>query len=273
LVLPRHNILVDTINGDPVTINPNDVTQLMLYYFPYSPELRSLIEDILSDGDICFDLGANVGVLSVLMSNLVGSHGKVIAVDPNSRVCNQLASTKSNLDLTNIEIVVAGVSDHSGIGAVLIPKQGFSESVEVLKKEQAPDSAEVSLVTIDQLVCQYGKPRFVKVDIEGSEQYVVNSMRHLLVKEECRPMLLIEYHRRSIEARGGSVNSIRQQLSSFGYQERIVRRGDSGDYTLVSQIPAHIERENILHVTSMHLEHTPALRNKWHTNQHWVVVK
>jgi len=38
---------------------------------------------LIAPGDVCLDIGANIGYYSVLFSNLVGPKGKVIAIEPD----------------------------------------------------------------------------------------------------------------------------------------------------------------------------------------------
>jgi FkbM family methyltransferase len=255
---PPRKVLVDTVFGDPITIDPDDTSQLMLYYFPYCPELRALIADIVVDGDMCFDLGANVGIFSAVMAGAVGSQGQVIAVDPNPQVCCQLATTKTRRGMTNLQIVTAGISDSAGMGELVRPRKRFSESIEVIP---AAYSGSVPLVTVDELAHQYGTPDFLKIDIEGAERHLISTMQELLGSQQRRPIVLVEYHRQKIIRRGGSVDEIRRQLCAVGYEEYFVKRADKGRYALIADPPSTIERENVLYATAENFQSRLAPRN------------
>jgi hypothetical protein len=120
--------MVNTPDGLPITINCSDYGQCMLFFFAYCPELRALITDILRPGDLCFDLGANVGLLTAIMAQLVGSAGKVIAVEPNPAVTAQLSHTFSRCFPGRVSVVQAGVTGGEGTDRLLMP--GFSGGVQ-----------------------------------------------------------------------------------------------------------------------------------------------
>ena len=51
------------------------------------PELE-FIQKLLNPGDTFIDIGANTGIYSLVASRLVGSSGKVIAIEPNLQMCS-----------------------------------------------------------------------------------------------------------------------------------------------------------------------------------------
>ena len=48
----------------------------------YENDIGLFLTRIISPKDTCVDIGANIGMHSLLMSSLVGSEGKVIAFEP-----------------------------------------------------------------------------------------------------------------------------------------------------------------------------------------------
>ena len=47
------------------------------------PEFMDIIESEVNKGDVVFDLGANIGYVTMFLASFVGSHGKVFAVEPS----------------------------------------------------------------------------------------------------------------------------------------------------------------------------------------------
>ncbi|MBL0163549.1 MAG: DUF4214 domain-containing protein [Xanthomonadales bacterium] len=48
----------------------------------YEPHVSALLKRQLSRGDTFLDIGANIGYFTMMAAKLVGSHGKVIAIEP-----------------------------------------------------------------------------------------------------------------------------------------------------------------------------------------------
>jgi hypothetical protein len=97
--------------------------------------------------------------------------------------------------------------------------------VEVSSTEKSAGNG-VRLVTIDNLVQEFGIPDFIKLDIEGEEAELLRSMDGLLA-DGIRPLLLIEFHPEKILRRKGDIESIREQLRELGYKERRIERAGS----------------------------------------------
>lgn len=64
----------------------------------------SLIKEIVNSGDLVVDIGANIGWYTVVLSNLVGQEGSVIAFEPEPRNYNLL---QTNIYLNKLENVTA----------------------------------------------------------------------------------------------------------------------------------------------------------------------
>ncbi|MBA3868211.1 MAG: FkbM family methyltransferase [Anaerolineae bacterium] len=261
-ILPTNHVLITTPDGLPLTIDTDDYGQLMLFYFPYSLDERALLNDLLQQGDVCLDLGANVGVLAIEMARIVGETGLIIAVDANPRVVWALNNTIELCAIHCLHAVHSGIAGYSGVGQLIRPAVGFSESVEV--SESLNDGDYVPLTTIDELVKIYldGRtPDLIKVDIEGSEVDLIASMSNIF-STGIFPMLLVEFHRDKCVRRGGDVEQIREYLATSGYSERRLRP-NRGTYNLIYDSQPLSARENVLFVTSSHLSLRPKLRLKW----------
>ncbi len=273
LAFPPRPVLVNTPDGLPITINPHDYGQIMLFYFPYCPELRALIADVVRPGDVCFDLGANVGLLTAKMAQQVGTAGKVIAVDPNTAVAAQLSFTANLYYPQQIRVVEAGIAGNVGVAQLMIPKGGFSESVEVAPKaehgkELTTIGNQIKLTTLDKLIEELTPqkaPNFIKVDIEGNEVELLASMKKLLAGG-ARPILLIELHVQKCLRHGSNVEHIREQLNALGYDERRVERvGQS--YQLSPLSGKLLRNANLLFTVPEHFATRPYLLAQWQKGQ------
>ena len=262
LAFPSVSVLVKTPDGFPFVLDRDDYGQVMLYYFPYCPELQAILSDAIKLGDLCLDLGANVGLLTAHMANCVGEKGKVIAVEPNPPVFAQLKRMAAQSFPGNVEVVSVGIAAKDGMGSLYLPQGRFSESVEVTQAKVNGNSLE--LLSVTSVVRRYlhgCNPDLIKIDIEGNEADLLESMDGL-VSQGCRPILLVEFHPQKCEQRGVDVIEVVQHLGELGYQVRRVERLDES-YRLVDIFDRPVGHDNLLFVVSSHLATHGNLALKW----------
>lgn len=130
-------------------------------------------------GDIVLDLGTYVGCFTIIASKLVGSKGKVISLEPDATSYRKLLA---NIELNKLKNVIAinkGVFDKPG------KKKFFARTSRGSSFVFANDhlaSKEIDVTTIDALVkeLKLSKIYFIKMDVEGSELYVLAGAKNTL---------------------------------------------------------------------------------------------
>lgn len=143
-------------------------------------KMRDLYAGFVQEGNLCFDIGGNMGsrVASFLML-----HAKVIAVEPQ-RTCYQELQTVFKHE--NIVIVPKGVGATNEIKDFYLADDSLisSFSTEWIKGQKTGhfknnnwDRVEkVEIVTLDMLIQQFGVPDFIKIDTEGFELEVLKGL-------------------------------------------------------------------------------------------------
>jgi FkbM family methyltransferase len=256
--------LVDTPDGLPITIDLNDYGQIMHFYFPYCPELRTLLDDVLQPGYTCIDLGANTGLLTMHMAEAVGDAGLVIAVDPNPGLIRQIQHTVDQCQVTNIRPLQAGISGAVGTARFAIPQGANSESGEI--QTAGTGGIEVQLLTVDAVLQTAAGGQavdFIKYDVEGVESHLIESLDAVFQRGE-RPILLVEFHPKKIAQYHVDPQAIRQQLWDLGYAERHVELHQN-HYRLHEDKSPLTTNANILFMPPQRLESHPSsdLKHAW----------
>jgi FkbM family methyltransferase len=144
-------------------------------------KLVAFYSQFLQARDLVFDVGANIGVYSEVFQ-LIGA--RVVAVEPNPECAEQIAWTTSRDSVT---IVQAAVGNRRGSCKLYVNEIKILSSVSKGwvqgEKETKPHEIgmwhkeiDVPMITIDDLVAQYGMPRFIKLDVEGFEIEALSGM-------------------------------------------------------------------------------------------------
>ena len=150
----------------------------------------------LGPGQNVLDLGCYCGLTSIVFSKVVGSSGRVLAVDADA---TNLANARINLErherasgLHNVEVVEAAVSPHQG--EVFFSTEGTmgSAPVGVVGRRRGLVRG-VPGMTLQNLAERLGgRVDFVKMDIEGSERGLLDSAGDFIA--EHRPIFIVEPH-------------------------------------------------------------------------------
>ncbi|WP_406699026.1 FkbM family methyltransferase [Singulisphaera sp. Ch08] len=162
-----------------------------------------LFRRILRPGDVGYDVGANIGYISLYMMSLVGEQGRLYAFEPDP---SNLIYLRENLGKkAQAFIVEAGVAAEPGSLELYAEdltgqNSSFIKDFEMLKDNAAAarmqpkiSAIAVDVITLDGVLSEtQAIPRCIKIDVEGFEFEVLLGAVNLL--REHSPILLIEVH-------------------------------------------------------------------------------
>lgn len=157
----------------------------------YEMELQHAIQHWAKPGQVVYDLGANVGYVSLLFARVVGEQGRVFAFEPlpaNQQRLRQNVELNSGL---SIELVPAAAAERSGRAAFALHG---SDDMGRLQASDGPaaNTIEVETIALDDFAKTHPAPNLVKIDVEGAEALALQGMQSLL--RSAKPVLFIELH-------------------------------------------------------------------------------
>jgi len=129
-------------------------------------------------GDLCFDIGANIGNRTDMFLAL---GARVVCVEPQPNCASMLAEKyRKN---SQVLLVPKGVAAQPGIMPLSLCESAstiatFSEKWETgrFRDYRWESTVDVSVTTLDALIQEYGVPAFCKIDVEGFERQVLQGL-------------------------------------------------------------------------------------------------
>jgi FkbM family methyltransferase len=156
------------------------------------PHLQKAIRDYVVAGDTVYDIGANVGYVSLSLAKRVGPKGHVIAFEPIPSSADAFRQNIEINGITNVQLLNLAASDKSGEAVIRMTENSATASLVWHRNETSAVEIHIRAAAIDELVeaGEFGLPTFVKIDVEGSEGIVLHGMRRTIATAQ--PVLFVE---------------------------------------------------------------------------------
>jgi FkbM family methyltransferase len=198
--------------------------QQQIYFLGcFDPVGIRFIKNQLYEGEIFVDIGANVGLYSLVASRLVGKSGKVIAFEPASKSFLRLLKNISLNGITNIIPERLAVIDKSTRADLYISgSQNMGMSSIYHHDSETGISEKVEAISLDDYIEKKGISRIslIKIDIEGSEFLALKGMQKVLTI--IRPKILVELKEETLKNSGYTEKDVISFLEKAGYSRFII---------------------------------------------------
>jgi FkbM family methyltransferase len=215
-------------NGVLFVAHPDCVVSSALTYANW-PEFHELqfVRRFLQREDAIIDVGANVGHVSLLLSDLLTSEN-IFAFEPTPVSFRRLQENWRANAWPTTNLFQAAVGQSAGV--VLIPDTSSPETKNAVAPANRDVAAvEVPLVSLDEYRQRWSGRRIglLKIDVEGYEPQVLQGANQMLRSD--RPRLIM------FESLGGDVDAtISATLANAGYAIFQLDQGGRPDFTRAS---------------------------------------
>jgi FkbM family methyltransferase len=178
-----------------------------------------LLEAELAPGSVAVDVGANIGYMTLVAANAVGSSGLVIAIEPHP---DNLYLLRANVERNEMQhrVRVVGAAAWDAPGTVDLAEcveNTGDHRVETLQDQR--HTLQVEAVRLDDLIPETLKVSVIKLDTQATEHRALDGARALLARD--RPVLLTEFWPQGLRDRGDDPSAVLERLRHLGYELQI----------------------------------------------------
>lgn len=180
----------------------------IFFYGAFRPEVSRLINRMLRPGQVAIDIGANVGMHSVIMANRVGPTGHVVVFEPDPHPMGRLRRNMALNGIDWVTTVEAAVSARSETRTFYLHDDSIGNfanaSLVAANVGKQTASVEMQVVSIDEWMRDNPLPRVdvVKLLAQGEEFNALQGMRGLIERDRPKIFFLYEpsyWHRQDLE--------------------------------------------------------------------------
>ena len=189
----------------------------------WEPEVHRAIERALFPGATFVDVGANIGYFTILASRLVGSGGRVFAIEPDEASVGLLRANLELNECRNVTVFPVAAADRPGSGRLITSRDGRSGSA-----VEIGATGEGTIVRCERLdgLLAGARVDVVKVDAEGSEPLALLGARETIA---AAPRLLAIVEFRPMLPQGGfSPSETLALYESLGFALHVLRANGTG---------------------------------------------
>lgn len=197
-----------------------------------------LLKELLKPGDSFFDIGANHGSFSLMAAQVIGSTGKMLAVEAQPRLANLVRQSFAANLTCDFEVHQLALGDRHGEVEFMIPVD-TSGSAGIFAGHSGTHQFQtltVELKPFDDLIeiCQFKPHGLMKLDIEGSEYTFLQGAKQALT--QLQPTIFMEINPGTLQASNVDLEQIKTLLVEYGY----------GHYAELNNLQERIPLQNLV---------------------------
>lgn len=173
-------------------LNDTYIGSAIHVYGEYSQLEMDLFESFIKPGDIVMEVGANIGAHTLGLARMVGSAGRVVAIEAQPILFQTLCGNMAINSITHVECMNFAASN--GNGYINVPFHDYSKKGNFggISLCEAETGFRIEMKQLDN-VFYYPSLALLKIDVEGMEQEVLEGATNLITK--FKPILYVENDR------------------------------------------------------------------------------
>jgi FkbM family methyltransferase len=197
-------------------------------------EAKHLIS-LLKPGMTFFDVGANIGLYSILAAKRVGPRGVVHSFEPTPATAVRLEANVGLNNFSNIKVNQVALSDKRGTAKFYLHQADDRNSLSAISS----NSIVIPTITLDEYIAEnlISAVDLMKMDVEGAELLVLQGASKLISGRNA-PTIMLEINGPALEGMGTSEGDLTALLNECGYELRTLAQHSGYRNVLATKHPS-----------------------------------
>jgi FkbM family methyltransferase len=193
-----------------------------LYCYGFEEAEMQFLKRYLKEKDVVFDIGANIGLFTLISSEYIGAGGMIYAFEPTPQTYSWLEQNCRANNLQNVILNQLAVSDKDGTIEFHLSAEGFDAFNSIVRPSKGSNyiTQTVNCLTLDSYIEKNnlsGKIQIIKIDVEGFEISLLNGGEQTLSLSNA-PDLVVEFTESNAKNAGFSCAQLYDKLEGYGYK-------------------------------------------------------
>jgi len=243
------NVLATEVAGMIVGVPGNEWRMAAYHAFRglMEPGLTKYFCSLIKPGTVVVDVGANVGIYTLLAAKLLQGNGKIHSFEPTPRtyvLLKENVQVNGFLELGIINLHQLAVTDKTGQARLSIFNCDCGHNT-LFSDGNADCEIDVSTTSLDDILANEKQVDIVKIDAEGAEPLIVRGMKQV-IKRNPKIRIVLEFAPTHLRRAGSSPLELLDEIASLGFD---LRRIDDVSGGLVN-----VTREELTKAFSLNLQ-------------------
>jgi FkbM family methyltransferase len=201
-----------------IKLSPKRDVDRLFYLGHFESATLKLFSDMIKSESIIFDVGANIGIYSLIAAKKIKTPGKIFAFEPSEWAFNRLKENISLNSVNSIELINKAVSNYNGKTDFYLCEDDAYNSLGSEPMQKVVAKKIVAVITLDNFCAneKIDKINILKIDTEGADFLVLKGAAGLLSKEQA-PVIFCEYNRYTKASKDFELNDMLTFLEESNY--------------------------------------------------------
>ena len=193
---PKGPCIVKTLYGFSVLVDPildKGIERPIFYQGTYENGTMKIMNNVFKKGGAFIDIGANIGLMSLHASRIIGNRGDVLSFEPLSDTYNILLQNIALNKVSNIKAINIAIGSTNGVVEIFSGAKINRGTSSLIRTNQTQSSHKVPIITLDTYLDEnpIGSITCIKIDVEGWELEVLKGAAKTLSSPNA-PICIIE---------------------------------------------------------------------------------
>jgi FkbM family methyltransferase len=178
--------------GTRIRLRLDDHLQRLMYMDILHHDWLRILPALLKPGGTFVDIGANIGYFTLIAAGLVGTGGRVIAIEPITRTSERLKANLALNGFPQVRVEDYALAASSGtLELHLPPAEAHRDYLVTGLTIHGWDGITVPCTTLDEAFASWQLARvdLLKIDVEGGEPTVIRGGRSVLSSGRVRALV------------------------------------------------------------------------------------